>query len=324
MAFKWNLQLFAEGTGEGAAGAPADAGQDTGVNAADAADQRLAELGVPADKLAKHKARRAQKYAEQTAQPQTVEEAPAPAEDAPKEPEKASWDEIMKDPDYNAEMQKTVQARVKAYKDREAKLAPAMEILAKRYGLETENLDADKLAEAIVNDQSFYEDRALELGVSVDEAMKLDQAERKAQQEKQAQDQSLRDQLIQQHFEGLQRQAEELKKVFPSFDLMTEIQNNETFARMTAPGGGISVEDAYYATHRKELQAAQSQVIAQKTAQMVTNNIRSGMARPVEAGTGAASVPSFNTNAMSREQREALKKRIRQAAARGERIYPGQ
>ena len=67
------------------------------------------------------------------------------------------------------------------------------------------------------------------------------------------------------------------------------------------------------------------QVTAQKTAQMISNSIQAGQKRPVENGTSgqAASVTSFDYRTASREQREALKRRIREAAARGEKLYPG-
>ena len=123
----------------------------------------------------------------------------------------------------------------------------------------------------------------------------------------------------------MEREGEALKKVFPQFDLRTELQN-PAFARMTAPGTGImSVEDAYRAVHRKEIEAAQSQVIAQQTAQKISNAIQAGSRRPDENGTSGQgpSVATFDYSKASREQREDLKQRIRAAAARGEKLYPG-
>ena len=64
---------------------------------------------------------------------------------------------------------------------------------------------------------------------------------------------------------------------------------------------------------------------AQKTAQKISNAIQAGTRRPDENGTSgqAASVTTFNYRNASIEQRNALKKRIREAAARGEKLYPG-
>jgi hypothetical protein len=68
------------------------------------------------------------------------------------------------------------------------------------------------------------------------------------------------------------------------------------------------------------------QVVAQKTAQKISNAIQSGSRRPDEAGISsqAPSVTTFNYRNASIEQRNALKQRIRDAAARGEKLYPGQ
>ena len=87
----------------------------------------------------------------------------------------------------------------------------------------------------------------------------------------------------------------------------------------------VSVEDAYYAVHRREIQQATIQASAQQAAQKISNSIRSGQNRPDENGTTgqAPSVTTFDYSKASREERDALKRRIREAAARGEKLYPG-
>jgi hypothetical protein len=121
-----------------------------------------------------------------------------------------------------------------------------------------------------------------------------------------------------------QQQGEAMKKVFPNFDLRTELQNR-AFVRMTFPTVGISVEDAYYAVHRNEIQRAAMQVTAQTVAKKISNDIQAGSRRPNENGTSgqAPSVTTFDYSKASPEQRAELKARIRQAAARGEKLYPG-
>ena len=85
------LQLFAENSAASAPEEKPAAGQ-----------QRLRELGVPEEKLRKNRAR---------------QENPAPAEGqaaADKMPEgRLSWEQILKDPEYNAQLQKIIRARVK-------------------------------------------------------------------------------------------------------------------------------------------------------------------------------------------------------------------
>ena len=330
---KWlNLQLFAgEGVGDGGG-----EGAATGVNAVDPGQQRLLELGVPADKLRKRANRSATKPSEGTASTatkaqeaqQTTEQAAAaanPTEEPKTEPNsRMTWDEIMADPEYNKQMQAVVQSRLRGAKGAEealGKLAPALELLARKHGFDPANLDYDALAQAISDDDSYYEDKALEMGVSVETAKKIDQQERDTARQQQQEARTLEEQKIQQHFVKLEQQAEAMKQVFPNFDLRTELQN-PVFVRMTSPNVGLSVEDAYYAVHRKELQTAAMQVTAQKTAQKISNAIQAGSRRPNENGTSgqAPSVTTFDYRNMSPEQRKAFKDRIRS----GEKIYPGQ
>ena len=341
---KWFwLQLFAgEGAGASAGGEGGGDGAVSGDSGLAAEDQRLLELGVPEEKLRKRAKRASAKLPEgavRTAPKEVQEQKPqeqvATAEENPTEektenttPARMSWDEIMADPEYNKQMQATVQSRLRSAKNAEenlAKLTPALEVLARKYGQDLENMDYEALAKAINDEDEYYEDKALELGTTVETAKRIDQQERGNAREKREKDRNMEQQMFQQHMVKLEQQGEALKKVFPGFDLRTELQN-PVFARMTAPGTGImSVEDAYRAVHRKEIEAAQSQVIAQKTAEKMSNAIQAGSRRPDENGTSgqAASVTTFDYSKASQAQRDALKKQIRAAAARGEKLYPG-
>ena len=341
---KWFwLQLFA---GEGAGSTGGDGGGEgtvSGVNDGLAAeDQRLLELGVPEEKLRKRAKRANAKLPEgavRTAPKQAEEQKPQeqvatatenPTEDKtePSTPARMSWDEIMADPEYNKQMQLTVQSRLKNAKNAEesmAKLAPALEVLARKYGQDPANPDYEALAKKINDEDVYYEDKALEMGVSVEAAKRIDNEQRDTARQQRQEAMNMEQQRIQQHFVKLEQQGEELKKLFPKFDLRTELQN-PVFARMTAPGTGLmSVEDAYRAVHRKEIEAAQSQVIAQRTAEKMSNAIQAGARRPDENGTSgqSASVTTFDYSKASKAQRDALKREIYAAAARGEKLYPG-
>lgn len=320
---KWLfLQLFADG-GEG------DGAAETGDNAASpaAGDDRLRELGVP-ESVLQRRAQREAKYGKR-AVPAKVAAAPKEEpKEAPKESQKKTFKELMDDPEYNQEMQRTVQQRLgkaKAAEDNMKALAPAIELLTRRYGLDSENLDISALVKAISDDDSYYEDKALELGVPVETAKQIDKTERDSARQKREEERTLEQQRIEQHFAKLQEDAAKLKEAFPAFDLRTELQN-ETFVRLTAPGSGLTVEDAYFALHREEIQNAQNASIARNTAMKMANAVRSGTARPSENGTSsqAPSVTTFDYSRASKEERDALKARIRAAAARGEKLYPGQ
>ena len=341
---KWFwLQLFAgEGAGASAGGEGGGDGAVSGDNGLAAEDQRLLELGVPEEKLRKRAKRASAKLPEgavRTAPKEVQEQKPqeqvATAEENPTEektdtptPARMSWDEIMADPEYNKQMQATVQSRLRSAKNAEenlAKLTPALEVLARKYGQDLDNMDYEALAKAINDEDEYYEDKALELGTTVEAAKHIDQQERGDARQKREEARNLEEQQMRNHFVNLEKQGEALKKVFPNFDLRTELQN-PAFSRMVAPGKGImSVEDAYKAVHRKELEAAQSQVIAQRTAQNISNAIQAGSRRPDENGISgqSPSVTTFDYSKASKAQRDALKQQIRAAAARGEKLYPG-
>lgn len=326
--FKWlNLQLFADGDGGGDGGAasvesPADDGQEA----------KLLALGVPADKIRKRANKPAVKVPDgaimQDGQAAAVKEQPK-QEEAPKEEPKLrmSWDEVKADPELNAKLQSVIQERLKSSKGAEdalSKLAPAIEVLARNYGMDPQNLDYDALSQAINNDDLYYEQKALSMGVDAKTAKELDQKERDNARKQREEAATIERQRIEQHIAKLEQQGEAMKQTFPNFNLRQELMN-PAFARMTSPNVGISVEDAYYAIHRKEIQTAAMQVTAQKAAQKLSNSIQAGSRRPDEAGASsqAPSVTTFDYSKATKEQRDAIKKRIREAAARGEKLYPG-
>ena len=339
---KWFwLQLFAgEGAGASAGGEGGD-GAVSGESGLAAGDQRLLELGVPEEKLRKRAKRANAKLPEgavrttpREVQEQKPQEQVATAEENPTEektetnaPTRMSWDEIMADPEYNKQMQATIKSRLKAAGNAEealAKIAPALEVLARKHGQDPANPDYEALAKAINDDDAYYEDKALEMGVSVEAAKRIDQQERDDARKKREEVRTLEQQKIQQHFVKLEQQGEALKKMFPNFNLREELKNPK-FAQMTSPNSLMSLEDAYYAVHRKEIDAARSQVIAQQTKQQISNSIQAGSHRPDENGTSgqSASVTTFDYSKASKSQRDALKREIYAAKARGEKLYPG-
>lgn len=348
---KWlNLQLFAgEGStgGEGGEGAAATGETTAAIPGQQSEEDRLSALGVPKEVLEKRAQRRSkhpntvtaarsaamqdktQNAAQQVAaaETQTEETAADTGEETSTAP-KMTWDEVLKNEEFNKEIQKIVQARLRTSKVAEEnlqKLAPALEVLARQHGQDVENLDYEALANAISNDNQFYEDKAFELGITVEEAKQKDQQERSNARQQRQEEQTLEQQRFQKHIEGLQQQGEAMKAVFPNFNLMEELKN-PVFQRMTAPNVGISVADAYYAVHRNEIQFASMQAATQQAMQQAANAVQAGQHRPAENGTSAQapSVTTFNYRNASREQRDALKKRIYEAQARGEKIYPGQ
>lgn len=333
LTFKWlGLQLFADGAGDGA-GAGGD-GANTGVTADAAGQQMLQDMGVP-EHLAKKRAKAFTQRMQRNGTPlQTApkqEEQQAAAAQTPEQtndvPKRMTWDEIMADEEYkaryNESVSKTVQARLKNERGaRETldKLAPTIEALCSKHGLDPKNPDYEALAKAVGDDDPAIDELAVKLGTSREtarslldnrrenERLKADK-ERRRQEEAQAE----RSRIEAEHYRKLVEQGEALKKVFPSFDLQKELQN-DAFCRMTAPGRGfVSVEDAYCLIHRKEIQAAEAEVVAKRTAEQMANAIRSNGMRPDENGTtGQAPTTSVvDPRRMTPQERADIRRRIK-------------
>lgn len=334
--FKW-LQLFADGTGEGGAAgsgvtSPADAGQDTGVNASAVAGQtveptqadRLRELGVPESKL--KRAKYSQKAAPQKQQETTAQAAAAETQEVTEETKdtakRLSWDEIMADPEYNGEMQKVVKAakeKLKTSAEGLEKLTPAIQLIAKKYGVDAGDYEA--ISKAVVDDDAYYEERAMELGVTTDVAKQLDKSEKMMRAAEEQQQKFINEQKLMEHIGKLNRQAIELQQKYPDFNLGKEL-NNPTFARLTAPDLNLPLEDAYELVHREEIKENIRQAALKASIQQVSNAVQSNKNRPNDgvSKSSNASVQTFNYQNATKAQREALKARIRS----GEKIFPGQ
>ena len=200
------LQLFAEGEG----------GQTGGETAPDAGEQTLEQLGVPAELIAKRAKRTPHRAAPAAPkqEPQRDAAAEQPEEEKPAAQKRMTWDEIMADPEYNRQMQETVRQRLKDSRGAEERLHaldPAMQILAQRYGLK-DAADSKALAKAIMEDNSFYEDKAAEMGVEPDVARRIDQMERFEQQREAEAQRSEQEKAMREHFRSLAEQEAELKR----------------------------------------------------------------------------------------------------------------
>lgn len=207
-----------------------------------------------------------------------------------------TWEQIKEDPEYNRCMQAMIQARLKdakqARQDLE-QLAPVLEAVAESCNVEAG--DYPGMVEAV--------------------------ARRRAET---AQNKARRDSALLEHFRSLQTQATALREKYPEFDLARELED-PTFLRLTAPDTGVSLEQAYYTVHRDRIEAKALRLAAQRTADRISGAIRAGALRPVENGAAGAapSVTVFDYRTATPAQREALKKRIRLAGTRGEKLYPG-
>ena len=318
-----DLQFFAgEGasSGDGSGSAPAGVGAQSA--AADAGQRdTLESMGVPAAEIRKYRATKEKRQGPPAAQ-QPVSEPVSPMQDAaandtPQATEaaparKSLKDALKEDPEWNREMQSMMRDRVKNTNTRLDKAMQILELVGRDYGVEADSLadlDLDALRTKVEGDKRRYERAAIAHGTDVDTEMRLDQLQRENRQQKKELDDRL-----QNHYRNLQAQAQELKKVFPDFNLDRELENQEFYER-TLPGGRDTVESAYYAIHGKEIAARRAQqaanMAARGTSQAMANSIQAGRRMPAENGTvqrAPGTVQSTPYSKMTPEQRKEFRR----------------
>ena len=117
------------------------------------------------------------------------------------------------------------------------------------------------------------------------------------------------------HFERLCAEAEALHRSEPGFDLDAAL-HDPRFLRLTAPGVGVPVADAWYALHRDEY----AEDLRRESMERAAAAVAAGRLRPREGGrTSGGELMGTDPRHMSPAQRAELKERIK----RGEKVYPG-
>ena len=343
-----------EGTADSASSGEtaAAAGQPTGDTTAAAGQEeetqadRLERLGVPKEKAEKYRARKANRIAANassamTAASQEKEEVngtddtgsqqDAAASDGQDqqntEPAMQDWDTLMKNPELNRKMQDTVRARVKPLQARIEGFTPILELLGRHYGIDTSDpskVDMAALAKAVGDDDYFYEEESSELGLDVpatkkrvQQELELNARDRALKQREDALSESLEEMTMRRHVEKMNSDAAALKKSFKDFDLQKELQNPR-FAAMVSPGGGLSVTEAYYAIHHREIEEAKEAETARNVAKAFSNSIQSGRHLPVENGMNSRNpspAPNKSYRQMTAAERAEYKARIQREAA---------
>lgn len=329
------IQFFADGA-SGGDGGDGGAAAGTGDNAADAgrdkqgssreprASLSLEALGVPREYAERHRKRTEKKQAAAPAPGQTKPQGPigdrgpdGQAGDSAKAANDGGneWDAFFSKQENKDKLQQMMAERGKAATEAKnaasaqmEKMTPMLKLLGEKYGVkpnEDGSYDVDAITQAMGDDDSLYEDKALEMGVNVDVAKQLVHAEQLEQQQREAEAKAQRDAMLQEHFNKVRQQGAQLKELFPDFDLDRELQDPE-FVRRTAPGA-LSVEDAYYSLHHREIMQRQAESIARRAKQTAAAAVQSGSARPRENGSAATASAAVTPNmrAMSRADRLA-------------------
>jgi len=224
-----------------------------------------------------------------------------------------TFEELIKGK-YKAEYQQHVKdaigARFRNQKDLERQYAPIAQALGQKYGLDPKDIDG--ITKRLTDDDSLYADEANRLGLPVATVKQMKQLEAENQRIRAQQQEDQQEIALRAHFQRISQQAEELKSIFPDFDLMREIQTNPRFARMTGPDVGLSVKDAYYAIHGDEIRAQAAQAAAQQAGQRLAASIQAGANRPTEGGAKGAAPMQVGVDLahLSKESRADILRRL--------------
>lgn len=344
-----NLQLFAEGCGDGgaaaAAASAADAAQEVQEPALRPAEERLArrsgvlkrssrEEGSPSQSAqsaasspeggalgSEEKSELDEEAAENQneAEGKDGEEKGEGKTKSPEERRKA-FGELLRG-EY-ADLTEELMQNAVTEATRRLEASPAMkglmQALQEKYGTDANDLVA--LTEAVrngaVKDDAYYEKLAMEKGVSTKTARELDKLE--SQNKQLTEQQQLIRQMERQREQqariaelqaGWDREAEQLKAQYPDFNMAEVLANPEVEKMMRS---GVSMTNAYRSAYFDHILKQQQAATAQQVEQGVVNRMQQRNARPGENGTrpGGAVQTKIDVSHMSRKEMEEMEKRV--------------
>lgn len=310
---KVDLQLFAEGGGDGAGAGAAD-------GAAPAAEEKAAS--APAQGKGREAAAAEVDEMLSPAEEPGAEEDAAEGEEQDGAADKSSTDpeahrkafgELMRG-EYNREFgEMIVQATQKAYDsilNEQGPVGRILNALGQKYG--TAPGDYEALAAAVeggvVKDDAYYEDMAMKKGISVQLAKEMDALESENAKHRAAEQQraeAAKMEAIQQEWDAA---VERILAEDPGFDVKTALADPD-FAQMLKLG--MKMEDAYKARYFDDIMARRTTQTAKTVEKGVEARIRQRGARPSENGTnpGGAAVLKTDVSKLTPAQCEELERR---------------
>ncbi len=294
-----NLQLFAEGNGGATGGATGVTGsvtgsQSTGVDS----DSNSTQYGTEGNGAVQNPA------------VQNEQDISARFE----EMIKGEFKDI-----YNQRVQDTVQKRLKNSKETVEKynaLAPTLEMLGKKYGVDATDIAA--LNKAIEDDDSYYEEEAMEKNMTVEQLKFIKKMEKENASLKKQMDAERARQNADRVYSQWMREADATKQIYPSFDFNAEMQNPKFQELLRSH---IDVRTAYEVIHKDEIIPAAMQFAVQTAEKNFANKVMANGSRPLENGNSSQGASSTTTDPakMSKAERAKINARV----ANGERITFG-
>ncbi len=299
------LQLFADGGSGGE-------GSGTGAEAAaEAAGQSDAALAQPQRSGAKNPLANVQ-YG--------TEADPAAAGQGTADDRAAKFDALIRGEYkdlYEGKLKDTISKRLKGTEEtvtRYNQLSPVLDLLAGKYGVDANDVEA--LSKAIEDDETFYEDEALEKGLTVQQVKELRKMQRENKALKAEMEQRRSKEEADRTLAAWTDEAKQIKEIYPSFDMKTELENPKMQKLLL---NGFSMMDAFKALHSDEIIGGAMQYTAGQIAKKVANNIASGKNRPAEGAMGGKSAVTVkrDVSQLTKADRQEIIRRAQRGALIG-------
>ena len=294
-----NLQLFADGGGDGGDGGSASASVGEALGRENPGEDKI--LASIPEKAKKYYQKAMEKQKGSTTEASTQNSDTAQPTNEQPTTDRPSYDDLIKSDEYKeahkAYMDKTIGDRLKKYKgieDTVNKQKLMLETVANKYGVDTTDENyLETLAQKIEADDSYYEAYAMEHDISTEEARNIVTMQRKAAQYDADKEARAKEEQMRQHIMVLRQNAEKTKAQFPNFDLEAEMQD-ERFRRLCAANNGDTTS-AYMACHWNEILPATVQMASRQIQNQTAQAVASNKARPIENGI-SSSAPSVVEN----------------------------
>jgi hypothetical protein len=295
----FNIQLFADGGDGAGAGAGAE-GNANNVGAEQQAVKTPAKSKVV--------------YGKQPHEETTLPTINKDVTDEESEDRSTAFETMIKGEfkdEFDNRVQQIMSKRFKNMDSLKAQVSaaqPILDMLASKYGVDP--ADTKALAKAIEDDESLYEQEAMDRGITVEQLKHVKKLEREnAMMAKEIQEQENRANGEKLYAAWLD-QAEQFKEDYGlDFDLGVECQNPDFLNLLS---NGISVEDAYMAIHHKEVIGNAMATTAAVMKQKVASNVAARSSRPSENGLKAqpATVVKSDVHSLTKEDRAEIARRV--------------
>ena len=308
-----DLQLFAEGGGDGAAAAGGDGAAPAAAEKAASAPAQGKGREAAAAEVDEMLSPAEEPGAEEDAAEGEEQDGAADKSSTDPEAHRKAFGELMRG-EYNREFgEMIVQATQKAYDsilNEQGPVGRILNALGQKYG--TAPGDYEALAAAVeggvVKDDAYYEDMAMKKGISVQLAKEMDALESENAKHRAAEQQraeAAKMEAIQQEWDAA---AERIRAEDPGFDIKTALADPD-FAQMLKLG--VKMEDAYKARYFDDIMARRTTQTAKTVEKGVEARIRQRGARPAENGTnpGGAAVLKIDVSKLTPQQCEELERR---------------